>query len=165
MGDLIFPKLASGIDQVTEKIDQTNWGSKFTWSQVKILAKYCQIYLVPAGDFIIREGDSAGHLCIVVKGRVVVSKKDDSTRNKNIIKFGPGQAFGEMSLVDGEPRSASVKAVTETEIVVLPDEGFAELGEQVPRLAFDLLSEIARYMSQRLRRTRGELVQWIDSEE
>jgi CRP/FNR family cyclic AMP-dependent transcriptional regulator len=70
-----------------------------------------------------------------------------------------------MSLVDGEPRSASVKAVTETEIVVLSNEGFAELGEHVPRLAFDLLSEIARHISLRLRRTSGELVQLIDSEE
>jgi hypothetical protein len=82
MGDLIFSKLAFGIDQVAEKIDKTKWGSNFSWSQVKIFAKYCQIYSVPAGDFIIREGDSAGHLCIVVKGRVVVSKNDDSTRTR-----------------------------------------------------------------------------------
>lgn len=164
MADFAFPRSAIGVDQIAEKIDRTRWGKELNWNQIETLARYCQAYAVPAGEVIIREGDAAGHLCIVIRGRVVVSKKDGSTRSKNIVEFGPGHAFGEMSLVDGEPRSASVTAVTDTEIVVISDRGFAELQTQVPRLALALLMKIARYMSQRLRRTSGELVQLLGPE-
>jgi CRP/FNR family cyclic AMP-dependent transcriptional regulator len=125
MDSLGFAKSAFGIDEVAAKIDGTTWGKELTRSQIETPAKYCEAYTVPARSAIIREGDSAGHLCIVIKGRVVVSKKGNTATSKDIIELGSGQAFGAMSLVDGEPRF-------DTEIVVMSDDGFAELRQQVP---------------------------------
>ena len=154
---LPFPRSAYGIDQIADKIDRTSWAADLTWRQIESFAKYCQAYSIPAGEVIISQGDTAAHFCIVTTGRVRVSKRVAGKR-KDIIEFGIGQSFGEMSLVDGEPRSASVTAVIDTEIVVMSDRDFAELREEVPRLAVLVLLRISRLISQRLRQTSGELV-------
>jgi CRP/FNR family cyclic AMP-dependent transcriptional regulator len=66
-----------------------------------------------------------------------------------------------MSLVDGEPRSASVVADEPTTLVVLTAEGFACLSSEVPRLAIKVLLKISKLISQRLRQTSGTLVDYL----
>ena len=63
-----------------------------------------------------------------------------------------------MSLIDGEPRSASVIAEEPSLLVVLTGEGLAALSSDVPRLAIKVLLKIAKLISQRLRQTSGALV-------
>ena len=77
---------------------------------------------------------------------------------KQIGSAGVGRIIGEMSLIDGEPRSASVVADVPTTLVVLTGEGFARLSSDVPRLAVKILLKISKLISQRLRQTSGALV-------
>jgi CRP-like cAMP-binding protein len=97
-------------------------------------------------------------LCLVVEGRVSVMKEGARHAPKRIGTIGAGNTFGEMSLIDGEPRSASVVAEEPTILIVLTGEGFARLSLEVPRLAFKVLLKLSKLLSQRLRQTSGVLV-------
>jgi CRP/FNR family transcriptional regulator, cyclic AMP receptor protein len=155
-------RLARSVDDVAELIDATPWSSDFSWSQLKMLAKYVQVFLAPDGEKIVREGDHENYLCVVVDGRVRVQKSDCCDRPKVIAILGPGKTLGEMSLVDGEPRSASIVAEKDTTLLVLDEADFEVMKREHPALALQVVLKIAELLSQRLRSTSGRLVDHLE---
>jgi CRP/FNR family transcriptional regulator, cyclic AMP receptor protein len=109
-------------------------------------------------DVIVQEGAREGHLCLIAAGQVTIVKSSSDGEPKRIGTSGVGRTFGEMSLIDGEPRSASVVADESTTFLMLTKESFARMTDEAPRLAVKLLMKIARLTSQRLRHTSGVLV-------
>lgn len=73
---------------------------------------------VPAGDVIFRQGEEGRVAYIIERGKVEVSIDQDG-RKTVIAELGDGEIFGEMSIIDDAPRSATVTALTETELVVV----------------------------------------------
>ena len=100
-------------------------------------------------------------MCLIAEGAVDVVKRDSEGKNQVITSLGPGKTFGEMALIDGEPRSASVVAAQDTLLFALTQESFESLLEETPRLGAKLLMMITKGMSQRLRQTSGVLVDYL----
>lgn len=99
-----------------------------------------------AGDYPIREGEQDHHLFVILSGKTGIYKRSLSVQ-KLIKELGPGECFGEMSLIECRSRSASVKAVTHCRLLRLD-------GDQImrfPELSSKLFRNIARLLSQRLR--------------
>jgi CRP-like cAMP-binding protein len=88
-------------------------------------------------------------------------KEGTGHASKRIGTAAAGRIVGEMSLMDGEPRSASVVADEPTTFVLLTGEGFSRLSSEVPRLAVKVLLKISKLISQRLRQTSGALVDYL----
>ena len=141
---------------ISELVDSTKWGDNLSGKEVEALSKYLQLCAADKGMTIVREGSREAYLCLVVDGRVNVMKE-----GRQIGSVGPGHTFGEMSLIDGEPRSASVVAEEKTTLIVLTRDGFANLSLEVPALAIKVLFKIAKLLSQRLRQTSGALVEQL----
>ena len=81
---------------------------------------------VLAGDWLLREGDAADDLFVVVRGRLrVVADADRDERTLRVL--GPGAAIGELALLTGAPRSASVQAVRDSTLLRLPRGPFVDL--------------------------------------
>ena len=76
---------------------------------------------------IVKEGRREAYLCLIIEGHVSIVKEGAGHEAKQIGSAGVGRIIGEMSLIDGEPRSASVVADVPTTLVVLTGEGFARL--------------------------------------
>ena len=76
----------------------------------------------PAGELIIRKGDAGDGMYVIVRGKVRVFDGD-----RTITHLGERDIFGELALLDPEPRAASVAAVTDTRLFRLDREGFSEL--------------------------------------
>jgi CRP-like cAMP-binding protein len=138
-------------------IESTKWAHSLTGKEVLTLARYVGVCEAEKGAMIVREGGREAHVCLVIKGRVSIVKEGSGNKPKQIGFGRAGSTFGEMSLVDGEPRSASVVADESTMLVVLTDEGLECLFADVPRLGNKILLKIARVLSQRLRQTNGAL--------
>lgn len=103
---------------------------------------------------IILEDDSTDQaLFIIVEGEVKVYISGMDGRETILAMLGKGDFFGEMSLIDGEPRSASVKAVTNTSILVVRRKDFQEELYKFPDLTMSLLEE----MSRRLRKSNKQV--------
>ena len=97
-----------------------------------------------------------------LEGKVAVIKKDHGDETKRLGVIRPGKTFGEMSLLDGEPRSASVIAEETSTLIVLTAEDFARLSSELPKLAMKVLLKISKLLSQRLRQTSGMLADHIN---
>lgn len=80
-----------------------------------------------AGDCICREGETGDEFYIIADGRVRVTKFLEFGTERVLNELGPGQFFGEMALVEDEPRVASVHALESTTLLVLTKRDFQEL--------------------------------------
>ncbi len=85
-------------------------------------------------EIVVREGEGGASMFLVQSGRVAVSLNDASGSSCRITILEPGSAFGEISLLTGEPRTATVRALTETRLVEIGKETLAPILEENPRL-------------------------------
>ncbi len=107
----------------------------------------------PKGSVILFEDDPGDSLFIVREGRVKVVLVSEEGREVILGILGVGEHFGELSLIDDEPRSAHVVAMEDSTLLVLRREDFRRRVEANPAVAWALLIE----MSQRLRRADGKI--------
>lgn len=96
-------------------------------------------------ETLVEEGKGGDSLFVVERGRVLVSKSGTSvgTGTVELASLGPGSFFGEMSLLTGEPRSATVTADGPCEVLELSKEALAPILEEDPRLAEVVSAAIA----------------------
>ena len=89
-----------------------------------------------AGNTIFRQGEAGDALYLIVAGKVAVSTNDrvDDAEPALLARLAEGQSFGEMALLTGEPRTATVTALTEVELLKIAREHFDELLDCSPRL-------------------------------
>jgi CRP/FNR family cyclic AMP-dependent transcriptional regulator len=107
------------------------------------------------GDIVFQEGHLGRAFFIVVDGSVEVLRRNPASDVlEAVAKFGPGDFFGEMVLLDELPRSATCRALETTRLHVLYKDHFDLLRAQTPRAAALILHALARLLSARLRRER-----------
>jgi len=148
-------------EQLAEKLDRTQWANEFSWEQIKGIAIYIQAYEAKMGTVIFNEGDTDQSMGILIKGAVDIIKSDHEQMDKVIATLRPPQTFGEMSLIDGEPRSAKAIAAGDVIILMINKESFFEMSKSTPSLALKLIWKIAGMISRRLRMTSGQLIEYI----
>jgi CRP/FNR family transcriptional regulator, cyclic AMP receptor protein len=95
------------------------------------------------GEVLFHEGDSGDKLYVVTDGKVKLGRTSSDGRENLLAILGPGQMFGELSLFDPGPRSATVTAVTETTLLALSHDDLMRWLEGRPAVALGLLSQIA----------------------
>jgi CRP/FNR family cyclic AMP-dependent transcriptional regulator len=104
---------------------------------------------VAEGRVLTRQGQPGTEFFVIVDGRAKVSVRGKRTRT-----LGPGSGFGEMSLFDQGPRSATVTALTDMHLLVLDSRSFSSLIDEIPSVA----AKIFRQMAQRLRKAEQDAV-------
>lgn len=109
-----------------------------------------------SGKELFHEGDPGGQMFIIADGMVEVHKRrSHGTGSVVIARFERGGVIGEMSLVDGMPRSATIIAMQDTRAYVLNIEAFQEMILSKQNLAIKLLHALTKLLSLRLRNTSG----------
>jgi len=106
------------------------------------------------GETIVKEGEQAVAFFIVTKGKVEVSTGLGARRQK-LNELGPGGVFGEMALLDGGPRAATVRALDDVECLVLSRWDFVAELRTNPQVAVGMLPIV----SKRLREVEAKLAQ------
>jgi CRP/FNR family cyclic AMP-dependent transcriptional regulator len=98
----------------------------------------------PRHKTIVEEGFSGDYMYVIQKGRVKVTKFSGDGREKILEILDEGTFFGEMSLLDSAPRSASVKALTDVRILALARNDFMNVLSRSPDLALAVIRELTR---------------------
>jgi CRP-like cAMP-binding protein len=101
------------------------------------------------GEVIFLEGDEGTALCLIAEGRIRIQLTGADGREVVITVYGPGEIFGEMALLDGEPRSADAIAQEPSRVFWLQRDDFQAFLEDHPRAAMKMLAALSR----RLRHT------------
>lgn len=109
---------------------------------------------LPAGTTLFHEGDFGDCMYMVVTGRLDILKRVVEGTDKIIAALGVGQYVGEMSLLTGAQRSATVRAVEDTEVLEIDQQAFTQLLHDQPQVGLELMQQMAH----RLRETTEELV-------
>ncbi len=143
---------------VAELIDQTNWANNFRWEEIVSLGRYFTAYEAKKGQIIFYEGSQADYMGLIVKGAIRISKTGSNNQVKPLVILKESQTFGELSLVDGSPRSGLAEAIEPTSFVITSKRQLLKMSEEEPKLAFQLLWKIAETMSKRLRHTSIKLL-------
>lgn len=115
------------------------------------LAARCEVVQVEPGEVVFREGEVARHLYVVHDGHLEVSKHRDGGEVV-LCEVGPGECVGEMSFIDMQPRSATVRATRATTLWAWSYQSIHERYCADQKSAMLLVMNIAREMSRRLRR-------------
>ena len=101
-----------------------------------------------AREVVLRKGDPALQIYVIVSGRLKAITSGAEGREATLSIMGPGEVFGEVAVLDGEPRSATISALERCELLVIQRNDFYRYLETSPRVAIKLLEVLAR----RLRR-------------
>lgn len=109
------------------------------------------------GEVIFHEGDAAREMFVVLDGEVEVMKKSRKGRLQRVAILGPPDAFGEMSIIDVQPRSATVRALAPCRLLRLSTEDLDHLYRHDLKAYALIVLNIARDLSRRLRVTDGIL--------
>ena len=102
----------------------------------------------PRHKTIVEEGLPGDYMYVIREGRVKVTKLSGDGREKILELLGPGDFFGEMSLLDNAVRSASVKSLTETRILALSRSDFLKELRRNPDLAMAVIQELTHRVRQ-----------------
>lgn len=148
----------------SEMIADTQLFADLHWNDVEALAAYVQCHEIPAGSTIFNEGDPGSYMALLVRGQVEIIKHDHEGKPHRIGLITRGKTVGEMSIIDGEPRSASCVAAQDSVLLVLTKENYGRIIKERPGLAVQILARLAKLMSQRLRGVSGQLVEFLEQE-
>ncbi|MEA2422178.1 MAG: ATP-binding cassette, subfamily bacterial HlyB/CyaB [Thermoleophilaceae bacterium] len=117
---------------------------RLTTESLGILLAELEEESVSAGTFVFREGDPAGPAYVILEGRARAFVKSDSGReDRSFLRR--GDVFGEVSLISGAPRSASVDAVGDLRLLALKPATFAKLIERDPGFRQRMEERVAGY--------------------
>src|ERR1022692_5342777 len=113
---------------------------------------------LPRGDRLFEEGDAGDRLYVVLDGKIKLPRAAADGRENLLSVVGPGEMFGELSLFDPRPRTASAIAVTDSRLGALAHDDLRNWLTGRPDVALHLLQALA----QRLRRANDVMADLVD---
>ena len=132
--------------------------------EASAVVRYMHPRQIAAGTVFIHEGDTqdTDFMVLILEGDVTVeSLVVSSLAPRTVTVQGPGSMHGELSLLDGQPRSATCTACTDLRCAVLTREGMMQLLENMPRIGAKLMMAMAMRISDRLRDNTDKLNKFV----
>lgn len=134
--------------RVAELLSRTSLFAVLSHDDLEHLAETARIRTYHRGEVIVREGETATGCYIIASGRVEVLKGVDDPQPATLGTLDSGEFFGEMAVIDDHPRSATVRALEETECVAIRRVDFLEVLQRRPQIAVQMLPVLVRRLRQ-----------------
>ena len=115
------------------------------------LLDFAEPTLVPAGQQIVHQGDTGSAMFLLAEGSARAVIHDAEGSSLDMAHFHPGDFFGELALVDNEPRSADVVAITDCKVLIITSSLLRLIAAESPRAAFKLVLAVLELVGKRLR--------------
>jgi len=129
--------------------------SKLSPQELAALTRLLILRKFKASDPIVFLGEDGSEFYVVQYGKVAVSQPDDAGQEVKLAELGPGNFFGEISLLDGGPRTANVTAATDAGLLSLERSQFVEFLMQHPSAAVHILTILGARQRDLLEKLRG----------
>ncbi|HEY2430030.1 MAG TPA: Crp/Fnr family transcriptional regulator, partial [Acidimicrobiales bacterium] len=138
---------------IPELLGRSDLFGQFQPDALEAVAAASRLAVFDRNERVFAEGDPADELYVVRSGRVAIANRSPDGRESVMALMEPGDLFGDMSLFDGEGRSAEARALEASEVVLVPYSPVRELFETRPQLLWDVVA----FLSRRLRATDSAL--------
>ena len=129
---------------------QVDWLRGLSDDELKLLVPTVSVRQFGAGEMLVRAGEQGESMFIVRSGKAEVFGHTADGEVRHIANYARGDITGEMALMTGEPRNASVRALTDVEVIEMDREGFTRLFKQHPDAAASIGDIITARNRQRL---------------
>ncbi len=128
-------------------------------AELQALKRTAKTMRFRAGEVIFEQGDPGDGIYVIEEGRVEISALISGQANRMLTHMGPGNFFGEMAVLDEQPRSATATAIAETVLSFIPAGEVWSALERSPQMLVSLIREFSRRMRQTDRRFVDEVIQ------
>ena len=132
---------------------------KLESNELKTISEYMNTVQITKGAILFNEGDKGDYVCFVVDGKLDVIKESDAHDAVVITTLSKGRSIGDMSIIDNFPRSATIKAQTDSKLVTLSRKDFDIILDEYPRIGIKVLKGMTRLLSLYLRKASGQLTE------
>ena len=161
-----FKRKKNVLDQnfdIAETIKEVSFFKEYLVDEEVIsqIINLCKPKNFKKGSVIIKEGDQGDELFIILKGEIDIVKKTLQNEKYVVTSLNStmgGIYVGELALIDNDKRSATVEARTDCECLVLNRENFIRFGDENPKIGLNITREIAKQLSQKLRKTGSDVI-------
>ncbi len=126
-----------------ERLKEVPFFAGCSQRQIRSVARIAEVFEVPAGTVLARAGEPGDEFFLLIDGTARAEVSPDRR-----VSLRPGEFFGEMSLLDGGPRSATVSAETPLRLLMINRRHFSALLKEVPGLTQTLLTTLSRRVRQ-----------------
>lgn len=157
--DHLLSKIDPGIETAQiARLQEIELFRNFTDNEIEIIHSNLTSSVYAKDELVLKEGESDRDLYVLIRGSMSIKlhlfEKNHQTR---IFTFSAGVPFGEVSFLDGSPRSADVWANEDSEALCLKYDRFLTLRQEYPEITTKLLTNISIELGRRLRRTSDQL--------
>jgi len=129
-------------------------------AQLAALYRISEMETFEAGARIFDEGDPGECLYVVMEGGVRISITTSGQAEEALAILKPGDSFGEMAVIDPEPRERSASAIAHQDccLMTIPQSDLHELFERDHKLGFVVMQNVLRYLSEQMRQTNQKIL-------
>jgi SulP family sulfate permease len=139
-------------------VKSLNVFKELTKKQLEVVTKHMHPMKYKKAEIVFHEGDAGDKIYFILSGGVsVLASIAENGRDRRLTTFGEGVFFGDMAILENQPRSATVRADTDTELLYMTVDDFQHLIKNEPLIASKMLLGMARELSYRLRQTTIEV--------
>ncbi len=136
--------------------------SSLTDDEIKTVSEISNTQTVSADELVFSEGDPGSDLYVIIKGSIRIYTKITENVDKTLVTLRSGGLFGEMSVISEAYRSATAKAVEETELLSINQKDFKSLLDKNPTVGKKILEFIVKVLADRLKNTTDLYRQAVD---
>ncbi len=151
------------MNAMMEFLQNVDLFQKMSKLELNAVAAFLELRRYKAGQVLFTKGESGTELFIMKSGKVASIATDSDGDSRRVYEFSPGRFFGEMSVIENEPRSATCQALEDSEVLVMDGLDFYRLVWDYPVIGVSMLSSMAKVMAGRLDEASGFLndtVRW-----
>lgn len=124
-------------------------------TELSLIASRAVTRTYPRNSVLINEGDQTDSLYVILSGQVKVYAGDEDGRELLLTLLGPNEYFGELAIIDEEPRSASVMTTEPCKLAIISKEDFLHCLATHPAIAINVLKVLARRLRQQTENTKS----------
>lgn len=140
--------------EVFAELRQVALFAPLTDAQIETVVRGAALQRYAAGELLVRQGEMGDSLFVIKAGQVRIDKRGEDGQAITVATLGPDEFFGEMSLLTGEPRSASVVALIETEAIEVDQPDLATVIKSDTRL----LEALSQALEARMRNSIEKMI-------
>ncbi|MDH4224430.1 MAG: cyclic nucleotide-binding domain-containing protein [Deltaproteobacteria bacterium] len=140
-------RISTNYKDTLDKVRRIQFFSGFSDVELVRLLKMCHTRKYREGEYVIRQGEKGDRMYLLLAGKVNIVKEREGNQEL-MATCGPGECFGEMAVVDSEPRSAHAVTASECMVMEIHNEIFKDVNDL---LALKLFRKIALLVTQKLR--------------
>lgn len=153
--DLETAGLAGPEPELSRRLrEQSALFADVTQAQMAELRSVCEERRFASGTFILREGDEDAFIYVLIEGVAQIVKSTSIGEQMHMAELRSGDVLGELKIVDPQPSSASIVAVTEVIAIAIDLDGFAQSGA-LAAIRATVVSNVGRILAERLRASTG----------